>query len=101
MPARDARTRARSAASVASATPNRWVTPSEPSRSSLGAVQEPVPLTASQLLTAEQLAERWQVPRTQVWRLAREGAVPVVRIGRYMRFRADAIERWEEAQADA
>jgi len=57
--------------------------------------------SAPKLLTAEELAQRWQVPKTQVWRLAREGAVPVVRIGRYMRFRRDAIEQWEEGQANA
>lgn len=53
-------------------------------------------LTASQLLTAEQLADRWQVTPGQVYRLAREGSLPVVRIGRYKRFRVDAILAWEQ-----
>ena len=53
-------------------------------------------LTASQLLTAEQLAERWQVAKQHVYRLAREGRLPVVKIGRYMRFQAGAIEAWEQ-----
>ncbi len=48
-----------------------------------------------QLLTADQLAERWQVPKSHVYRLAREGAIPTVQVGRYRRFRLDAIERWE------
>jgi excisionase family DNA binding protein len=56
------------------------------------------PLTASRLLTAEQLAERWQVPKSYVWRLARNGAIPTVRLGRYMRFRIDSIEAWERQQ---
>jgi excisionase family DNA binding protein len=47
------------------------------------------------LLTAEQVAERWQVPTAHVYRLARNGAVPSVRLGRYVRFRLDAIERFE------
>lgn len=47
------------------------------------------------LLTAEQLAERWQVPKAHVYRLAREGRVPVVVLGRYYRFRLDQIEAWE------
>lgn len=55
------------------------------------------PLTASQLLTAEQLAERWQVPKAHVYRLAREGRLPAVRIGRYYRFRTQVIEEWEQA----
>jgi len=61
-------------------------------------------LTASRLLTAEQLAERWQVPKSHVWRLARRGAIPTVRLGRYMRFRLESIEAWEmsqEAKTDA
>mgnify|MGYP001331269075 CR=1 FL=1 len=49
-----------------------------------------------QLLTADQLAERWQVPKAHVWRLARAGQIPVVRLGRYMRFRTDAIDAWEQ-----
>lgn len=47
------------------------------------------------LLTATDLAERWQVSTAQVYRLAREGTLPVVKIGRYRRFRLDEIERWE------
>ncbi len=48
-----------------------------------------------QLLTADPLAERWQVKTSQVYRLAREGRIPVVEIGRYYRFRLEAIERFE------
>lgn len=48
-----------------------------------------------QLLTAEQLADRWQVQKAHVYRLAREGRIPVVVLGRYYRFRLDAIEKWE------
>jgi excisionase family DNA binding protein len=50
---------------------------------------------SAQLLTAEQLAERWQVPKSHVYRLAREGKIPVVELGRYKRFRFEAIERFE------
>jgi excisionase family DNA binding protein len=52
---------------------------------------------ASQLLTAEQLAERWQVPKSHVYRLAREGRLPVVELGRYRRFRLAAIEEFESS----
>ena len=48
-----------------------------------------------QLLTAEQLAERWQVPTSQVYRLTRDGAIPAVKLGRYYRYRLDAIEQFE------
>jgi excisionase family DNA binding protein len=53
------------------------------------------PLTASQLLTADDLGARWQVPKAQVYRLTREGRVPAVRIGRYYRYRLAAIEEFE------
>lgn len=48
-----------------------------------------------QLLTADQLAARWQVPKSHVYRLTREGAIPAVRLGKYYRYRVDAIERFE------
>jgi excisionase family DNA binding protein len=47
------------------------------------------------LLTAEDLAERWQVPTSHVYRLTRAAAIPVVKLGRYYRYRLDAIERFE------
>jgi excisionase family DNA binding protein len=58
-------------------------------------------MSAGQLLTADQLADRWQVPRSHVYRLAREGRIPVVALGRYYRFRLDAIERFELGEGDA
>jgi excisionase family DNA binding protein len=51
----------------------------------------------SQLLTAEQLAKRWQVPKSHVYRLAREHKIPTVELGRYKRFRLDAIEQFEKS----
>lgn len=58
---------------------------------------------SAQLLTADQLAERWQVPKSHVYRLTREGQVPAVKLGRYYRYRLDAIERFElgDPEADA
>jgi excisionase family DNA binding protein len=50
-----------------------------------------------QLLTAEQLAVRWQVPKSHVYRLAREKKIPVVELGRYKRIRLDSIEQFEES----
>jgi len=52
----------------------------------------------SKLLTADELAARWQVPKSQVYRLAREGRIPAFKIGRYTRFRADAVDAWELGQ---
>jgi excisionase family DNA binding protein len=60
-------------------------------------------LEAANLLTADELAERWRVPKSHVYRLTRLGAIPVVRLGRYYRYRLDAIEAYERdgGQTDA
>jgi excisionase family DNA binding protein len=52
------------------------------------------------LLTAEQLAERWQVAPGHVYRLTRRGEIPAVKLGRYYRYRLDAIERYETGADD-
>lgn len=49
------------------------------------------------LLTALDIANRWQVSEAFVYRLARDGKIPVVKIGRHRRFRLDEIERWERS----
>ena len=53
--------------------------------------------TPSHLLTADELADRWRVPKSHVYRLTRDGLIPAVRLGRYYRYRLDAIEAWERA----
>jgi hypothetical protein len=48
------------------------------------------------LLTADDLARRWQMKTTdQIYRLTREGKLPVVRLGRYYRYRLEAVEVFE------
>lgn len=49
----------------------------------------------ARLLTAEELAERWQVPKAHVYALTRRGKIPTVRLGRYYRYRLDQIEAFE------
>ena len=46
------------------------------------------------LLTAEEVAERLGVTKEWVWAQARAGRIPHVRLGRYCRFREEAIEAW-------
>jgi excisionase family DNA binding protein len=53
------------------------------------------------LLTAQQVADQLQVPATFVYRLAREGKIPCVQIGRYRRFTDQAIEEWIASQTRA
>ena len=53
------------------------------------------PAGASQLLTADELADRWQIPKSHVYRLTREGRLPTVRLGRYCRYRLVDLEQFE------
>jgi excisionase family DNA binding protein len=50
-------------------------------------------------MTAEQLSERWQVPPSHVYRLARDGKIPTVALGRYRRWRLDVIEAFERGES--
>lgn len=52
-------------------------------------------LAASELLTADELAARWRVPKSQVYGLTRRGVIPTVRLGRYYRYRLAAVEDFE------
>jgi excisionase family DNA binding protein len=52
-------------------------------------------VTAARLLDAHQVGERWGVKHTMVLRLARTGRLPVVKLGRYRRFRLEDIEEFE------
>jgi hypothetical protein len=54
-----------------------------PRRAENGAVARAErPSFPTPLMTAEDLAARWQVPTSQVYRLTRDGRIPVVRLGR-------------------
>ena len=55
------------------------------------------PLTASQLLTPEQLCDRWQIEKTHLYRLCREGRLPSVKLGKFYRFRIADIEQFEQS----
>jgi excisionase family DNA binding protein len=52
----------------------------------------------ARLLTADDLAARWSVTVKQVYRLAREGDLPAVKVGRYYRFRLSSVQDWEARQ---
>jgi excisionase family DNA binding protein len=48
----------------------------------------------SRLLTADEVAERLGVTTGWVWAQARAGRIPHVPLGRYRRFREEAIDAW-------
>jgi excisionase family DNA binding protein len=54
------------------------------------------------LLTAEQVARLLGVPRTWVYEQSRCGRIPTVTLGRYRRYRPEAIEAWiRELEAES
>jgi excisionase family DNA binding protein len=52
----------------------------------------------NQLLTPEEVAEMLQIARKTVVVMAREGRIPCIRIGRFVRFDPAAIDRWLDRQ---
>jgi excisionase family DNA binding protein len=60
-----------------------------------GATAERLTAPSEQLLTADELAARWQVELAHVYRLTRRGEIPAVKLGRYYRYHPDAIRRFE------
>ena len=46
------------------------------------------------LLTADQVAELLGVPKSCVYAEARAGRLPCVQLGRYRRFRREAVDAW-------
>jgi excisionase family DNA binding protein len=55
-----------------------------------------------QILTAEQLAARWQVNKGWVYQKVPRGELPAIPLpGKYVRFRLDTIERFERGEVDS
>jgi excisionase family DNA binding protein len=50
------------------------------------------------LLTAEEVAEMLRMPKSAIYAMTREGQLPTVRLGRYYRYRSEAIRQWVEEQ---
>jgi excisionase family DNA binding protein len=55
---------------------------------------DPVDRTAGCLWTAADLADRLGVPVSWVYKQTRLGRIPTVTLGRYRRYRPEAIEAW-------
>jgi excisionase family DNA binding protein len=52
------------------------------------------------LMTAEEVAGMLGVPTSWVYEQSRRGRIPTVTLGRYRRYRRDAVEAWiEELEA--
>lgn|GEM_PF-2360367 len=66
---------------------------------------EPAPPQAGQrpdgevLLSPEQIAERWGVPRKSIYGYVHQLGLPAVKVGRHLRIRPSDLEAWLERQA--
>jgi len=55
---------------------------------------ESKPRTAGRLLTADEVAELLGVSTEWVWEQSRLGLIPTITLGRFRRYRKEAVERW-------
>jgi len=53
------------------------------------------------LLTADEAAEHLRIHVKTVQKMAREGAVPCIRMGKYWRFSLSALDQWVSAQQES
>lgn len=54
------------------------------------------------LLKVDEVSQRLDVPKSTIYEWGRTGRIPgVVRLGRTMRFRGDALEAWLQAGGSA
>jgi excisionase family DNA binding protein len=52
----------------------------------------------AKLLTVDALAKKWDVPPSWVYRWCREGKIPHLRMGKYIRFSEEETEQWIKQQ---
>ena len=57
-------------------------------------MEEAAPRPGGSLLTAEEVAAMLGVPKSWVYQQSRRGRIPTVTLGRYRRYRAEAIANW-------
>jgi len=73
-----------------------------------GLVREEVQILISQngheaegeLLTAKQAGERWNIPASKIKAMARQGEIPSVRLGHYVRFSPADLARFIESHKE-
>jgi excisionase family DNA binding protein len=51
-------------------------------------------VTEQQLLTVKDVQRLTQLGRTKIYELVRGGRIDVIRVGRVVRFRPEAVDRW-------
>lgn len=54
-----------------------------------------------EILTAEDVCKYLKIPRSSLYKLAREKGIPAFRVGRHWRFKKDKLAAWLEKQENA
>ncbi|AYR03153.1 helix-turn-helix DNA binding protein [Gordonia phage Octobien14] len=54
-------------------------------------------MKTTQFLTADQVAERWQITPRTIREMAQAGEIPAARFGRRWRFPLEQLEKYEKA----
>lgn len=57
-----------------------------------------IPVTERYVMTAQEVASYLRISQATVYKLARSGEIPAVRLGRSWRFRRDLLEKWLESE---
>ncbi len=50
------------------------------------------------LLTLQEIAKRLQISETTLYKLARNGKIPAIKVGNQWRFKMEDIDSWLESQ---
>jgi len=52
------------------------------------------PVPSSQLLTSEEVSTWLRIPKSSLYKLCKQGKIPVIRLGKHWRFDRRTLERW-------
>ena len=55
---------------------------------------DPTQPSPGRLLTADEVAAMLGVSKDWVWEQSRRGVIPTITLGRFRRYRKEAVERW-------
>jgi len=58
-----------------------------------------MPVTDSEVMTIEELAEYLKVSKSSLYKLAQRGKVPGQKVGKHWRFRKATIDQWLDEQS--
>jgi len=55
-------------------------------------------MISGEILTVEDVCQYLRIPRSTLYKLARDKTIPAFRVGKHWRFKKDKIEKWLEQE---